>query len=243
MTGGPRSEPGPIRGVLFDFDNTLHDRDRAFAAWARWFVRERLGIAGGTVAAEAVDRMVALDAGGRGPKDAVFRDLKERHPTLTDEVAALVTAFRRELLAHLGPLDEGTTRVLGALDRAGVPWGIVSNGSRNQLRKVEALGLRSRARCVLVSEIDGWRKPAPEIFRAAATWLGIAPEAILFVGDHPEADIVGAARVGMRTAWLRRGRAWPVDLAGVAPNHELDSLNDLLSVVDAPPQPGTGELP
>jgi putative hydrolase of the HAD superfamily len=217
--------------VLFDLDNTLHDRDRAFAAWATWFVRERLGIADGTEAAAAVDRILASDAGGHGPKEVFFRDLKERHPVLTDEIEALVAAFRRDLLAHLGPLDDGTTRVLDGLDRAGVPWGIVTNGSRNQLRKVEALGLAARARCALVSEIDGWRKPAPEMFLAAAARLGVDPSAVLFVGDHPVADMGGAARAGMRTAWLRRGRAWPVDLAGVAPDHELDSLADLLPIV------------
>lgn len=75
--------------------------------------------------------------------------------------------------------------MLDALDRLGLSRGIVTNGSRNQLRKVEALGLAVRARCALVSEIVGWRKPAPEIFHAAATHLGVEPGSILFVGDHP----------------------------------------------------------
>lgn len=222
-----RSTLGGVKGVLFDLDNTLYDRDRAFAAWARWFVGDRLGVRGGAELARTVETMVALDAGGYGPKDALFRRLKARHPCLEENVDLLVEAFREQLLGHVVAVDDGASRLLDALDQGKVPWGIVTNGSAGQLRKVRQLGLDGRATCVVVSAMLGAWKPAPQIFQAATARLGVEPREIVFVGDHPEVDIVGAAKAGMRTAWVHRGREWPGHLAAFAPDHSIDCLADL----------------
>ncbi len=216
--------------LLFDLDNTLADRDRAFAAWARWFVRERLSLADNVAIEEAVAALVVLDAGGHMPKEAIFRALKERHAGLTETVEALVEAFREQLLAHLPPLEADAARLLTALAEARIPWGIVSNGSRSQLFKIRKLELDTLAGCVVVSAVVGVRKPDPAIFRLAAEQLGVAPADVLFVGDHPEADIVGARSADMQTAWLRRGRELPAHLASLAPHHAIESLADLLWV-------------
>jgi HAD superfamily hydrolase (TIGR01509 family) len=42
-----------------------------------------------------------------------------------------------------------------------------------------------------------WRKPSPDIFRLALKLAALAPGETLFVGDSPQADIVGANRAGM----------------------------------------------
>lgn len=222
----------PIRAVLFDLDGTLLDRERAFAAWAIWFVRERLGLRDPTVQAGAVAEILALDAAGRGDKAAMFRHLLTRYPALSGTPDALVTALRRQLVDHLGDLDPDPAAVLDALDAAGLPWGIVTNGSRGQLRKIERLGLAGRTPCVVVSEIAGVRKPDPAIFRIAADLLRVDPASALFVGDHPEADIAGAAAAGMRTAWLRQGRQWP-EHAPSPPDLVIDSLTELGPIIAA----------
>jgi putative hydrolase of the HAD superfamily len=38
---------------------------------------------------------------------------------------------------------------------------------------------------------------------------GASATTTLFVGDNPEADILGAQGLGMFTAWVHRGREWP----------------------------------
>ncbi len=222
-----------VKGVLFDLDNTLIDRDRVFLAWAHWFVRDRLGLCDDLSASETIELIVALDAGGYGPKEAMFRSLKDRYPCLAEEAAELVVAFREQLREHIVEVDECASKFLNALERIGLPWGIVTNGSSSQLLKVRKIGLDTRTGRVVVSEMLGVRKPSPEIFRAAADRLGVDPPDILFVGDNPQADIAGAAKVGMQTAWLRRGREWPTHLAAVAPHHTIDSLTELLWVAKA----------
>jgi HAD superfamily hydrolase (TIGR01509 family) len=221
----------PVSAVLFDLDNTLVDRDLAFLAWACWFAGERLSLVD-DAAAGIVARLVELDAGGYGPRPAMFQSVKEQFPDLSGAVEEFVAAFTAELRMHLPPIDPTAEQLLEALRDAGTPWGIVTNGSPTQLLKIEKVGLDARAACVVVSEIVGLRKPDPLIFRMAAERLGVTPSEVLFVGDHPDLDIAGAAGVGMRTAWMRRGREWPDRLALQSPDYLIDSLAELISVVE-----------
>lgn len=83
-----------------------------------------------------------------------------------------------------------------------------------------------------MSETVDLRKPDPRVFQLAATQIEVAPERILFVGDHPEVDIVGATAVGMQTAWLRRNRDWPPERAETPPTYTVDSLAELIHLLE-----------
>jgi putative hydrolase of the HAD superfamily len=49
---------------------------------------------------------------------------------------------------------------------------------------------------------------------------------MLYVGDDPHADVLGARAAGLRTAWVnRRGAAWP-DI-GQGADLEIAGLHDL----------------
>lgn len=74
-------------------------------------------------------------------------------------------------------------------------------------------------------------KPQPLLFEMALARLGSAPAATLMIGDRPDTDIAGAARLGMRTALVRTGRfapgeAWPPGLA--RPDWDVPALEQLL---------------
>ena len=126
-------------------------------------------------------------------------------------------------------LDSETMRLLDALDQAGNPFGIVTNGSVQQNLKIDRLGLRKRTDCIFISEVFGSRKPEAAIFHAAASALNFACEDILFIGDNPHLDICGAHAVGMTTAWLHRGADWPTNITDVQPDFRLDSLASVLN--------------
>ncbi len=223
-----------MKALLFDLDHTLYDRDATFLAWARWFVRERLGLTEDSAYSETVDLLVTMDAAGYRPREELFRWIKERYPVLEAEVKDLVADFYREHASYLS-LEADTRLLLDALAAAGVPFGIVTNGSAIQLLKIRELGLDARTSCIHISALVGCRKPEPAIFLAAADDLGVSPRDILFVGDNPEADIVGGAAAGMRTAWLRRGREWPDHLAATPPDYSINSLAELLWIAEEHP--------
>ena len=54
------------------------------------------------------------------------------------------------------------------------------------------------------------------------------PQEILFVGDNYSLDVVGAKKVGMRSAWINRERK--IISKDIEPDYELYSLDDLLRI-------------
>ncbi|MFD7918651.1 HAD family hydrolase [Streptomyces sp. NPDC059740] len=98
--------------------------------------------------------------------------------------------------------------VLPALDALadGYRHGVLSNSSiHNQDRKLRVLGVRDRFEVVLCAAELGVAKPAPEAFHAACDALGLAPHEVVYVGDHPDIDAVGAREAGLLPVWLDRG--------------------------------------
>lgn len=91
--------------------------------------------------------------------------------------------------------------------------------------------------CILAATLELPAKPAPDMFRQACLELGVQPEALLHIGDNPQADIEGAREFGCRTGWINRTEMkWPDDFA--AADIVLNDLFDLVAL--APPLPGVG---
>jgi 2-haloacid dehalogenase len=57
--------------------------------------------------------------------------------------------------------------------------------------------------CILSAELFGHYKPDPESYQGAARLLGLRPEEVLMVAAHKD-DLDGAARAGLRTAFVTR---------------------------------------
>ncbi|MBB6695081.1 HAD family hydrolase [Cohnella xylanilytica] len=204
-----------IRAVLFDLDGTLLDRDRSLEAFLdnqydrleafRHIPKEPFKL-----------RFVELDARGCVWKDRVYR-------TLIEEFGAEGRANAEELLAdyvnsfrfHCRPFP-GTIELLEGLKRRGFKLALVTNGYTDfQESNISALNLNPFFDEILISEREGVRKPDPEIFLRALHRLGVSPEEAVFVGDHPENDIDGAAKAGLRTIWKEdSGCAKPKNATG-----------------------------
>jgi 2-haloalkanoic acid dehalogenase type II len=83
---------------------------------------------------------------------------------------------------------------------------------------------------VVTSEMARAIKPDPAIFHHLAQVLGLPEEQILYVGDWPMPDIVGARRAGVPVAWLNRhGHSLPTGMPW--PDLEVASLTELLPVL------------
>jgi HAD superfamily hydrolase (TIGR01549 family) len=98
----------------------------------------------------------------------------------------------------------GIEAFLSFLDHRGLPVGVFSDYPA--IDKLRALGLFDRIPVVLCATDPAINalKPHPKGFlRACAIW-GLPPEEVLYVGDRPEVDAVGAAAAGMPCAILSR---------------------------------------
>lgn len=77
-------------------------------------------------------------------------------------------------------------------------------------------------------------KPEPLLYEMALEMLGCSAGDCLMIGDRPDTDIAGAARLGMWTALVRTGRfpprrAWPEELP--RPDFDAVDLDALLSAL------------
>ncbi|MCX8037596.1 MAG: HAD family hydrolase [Candidatus Sumerlaeia bacterium] len=101
-----------------------------------------------------------------------------------------------------------TLPMIEALREEGFRLGVISNGTPGVARCLEFAGITERVEFVLVSALVGWEKPAAEIFAMGLQAVGLQPGEVVFVGDHYEADIVGARQAGMQAVLIdREGRA------------------------------------
>ena len=126
--------------------------------------------------------------------------------------------------------DRLALSLLADLNRAGIPWGIVTNGGPFQHTKLSVVGLAEITPFIIVSSDFGHEKPEAAIYEEASKRLGGLPaENTLFVGDNADTDIKGAQEVGMLTAWIRLGRRFPEYLP--PPDYQIDHVDELRPVL------------
>ncbi|WP_066281492.1 haloacid dehalogenase type II [Arthrobacter sp. OY3WO11] len=140
------------------------------------------------------------------------------------------------------PLDAAVDHVMGGMQDLGVhpdvPEGIraltaagfrlvtLSNGSAQIAGKLFGdAGIRDEFESLLsVEDAPAW-KPARSSYAYAATSTGTDPGGMLLVAVHPW-DIHGAARAGLKTAWLNRtGDSYPAYFE--APEFTISALTAL----------------
>lgn len=227
MDQGMLSLPFGVRAILFDLDDTLFDRDAAYARWATTFVQTTFPSLNAVQAQELITRMIELDDHGYARREAIWAGVQQRDPPLVTPLPIWLEEYHSGLLNAIEPSQAART-LLDALLEAAIPFGIITNGSAIQRRKIERLGFDRWTSCIFVSHLFGAHKPDSAIFLAAAAHLQIPPSEILFIGDHPYNDIWGAHRAGMRTAWLRRAFPWPDTLPESCRDITLSSLAEIL---------------
>jgi 2-haloalkanoic acid dehalogenase type II len=101
----------------------------------------------------------------------------------------------------------------------------LSNGNADLAR----IGLAHHFEISLNAGALGCAKPDPRAYSALAAALTLEPAEILFVGDEPQADVVGPRAAGMQTVWVDRlGARWPAGVpradASIAHIGELAEL-------------------
>jgi len=228
--GPSESQPvTPIRGVLFDWGDTLFSPPDA----------------GSVIVAAAAERGVQIEptraralwdelwsAGKTSEELAKGRDLsmlahREVWTALFERAHAAVpgiasTLYERVMDPRAWIPYPDTASTLRALRSRGVKIGIVSNVPRDLRPIFAAHGLADLVDAFTHSFEVGAEKPDPAIFLRACEALGTKPGETLMVGDHPVAD-AGALKAGLRFHLL------PPDGAADKPR----GLDRVVAIVDA----------
>lgn len=91
----------------------------------------------------------------------------------------------------------GLPEALARARECGLRLGVVSNSEGKLSELFARLSLSEHFELVVDSELEGVRKPDPEIFRRALARMQVEPGAALYAGDIPQVDIVGARAAGI----------------------------------------------
>jgi len=129
----------------------------------------------------------------------------------------------------LHPDVAGGVRRLGA---AGIRQVTLSNGAAAVAESLlVGAGIRDAFDMLLsVEDADAW-KPAASAYQHAASATGVPTDELMLVAVHPW-DIHGAARAGLRTAWVdRAGTEYPHHFA--PPETSIRSLEELADALGA----------
>ncbi|RKY74328.1 MAG: hypothetical protein DRQ14_02480 [Candidatus Latescibacterota bacterium] len=137
--------------------------------------------------------------------------------------------------AYVGPryrswLFPGTLETIAKLHEMGLVLGVIANTAVPGWifdRIWKGVGLLDFFSTRVYSGEEGIAKPDPKIFQLAAQRAGVVGKRILYVGDVPEVDIVGAKSAGWSAALRRSQRAGTCELA----DFEFDDIRELVDYV------------
>jgi HAD superfamily hydrolase (TIGR02253 family) len=218
-----------IKAVIFDLDNTLVD----------FMLMKR----------QAIDAAVnaMIDAGLKLERDDIHGRIdkiyKERgiefqnvfDQLLYDEfkkvdfkiLSAGVIAYRRAREAALVPYNHVYFTLMELL-KLGLRLGVVSDApAREAWLRLTYLNLHHIFDHVVTFDDTGERKPHSAPFKRALDLLGVKGHEALMVGDWAERDVVGAAKVGMKTVFARYG-----DTFGTVESNADYEVNDIVELID-----------
>lgn len=198
-----------IGAVLFDLDGTLldtapdmvgalNDMLAADALQPVDFNRARNHVSNGALA--------LVDLGYDGATEQVRQNLRDRFlETYADRIAQDTALF------------VGMADILGAIETAKIPWGIVTNKPGELTQSLlTALRLLQRCACVVSGDTLVRRKPHPDPLLHAAKRIGVDSSAAIYVGDASR-DIQAGKAAGMITVAATYGY--------VAPGEDPDEWN------------------
>lgn len=241
MSSGIRHQcPGlpwrEIRVITLDLDDTLWDVmpviRRAEAALESWFAEHypRIPERWPCARRQALRRRIVAANAERAHdltflRQCVIAGMAEDsgYPAGISEAAFAVFEEQRNRL-ELFP------DALPALKTLSERYRIVAVTNGNA--RLDKVGIAGYFDAFVSARTAGAAKPDPRIFAAALEAGGRRPGETLHVGDHPEHDVDGARRAGLRTVWVNRRRV-PWSAARAPADIEVSDLQVLAKFLAA----------
>jgi len=217
-----------IKAVIFDFDGTLLDRDSSLKVFIRNQYKRYVNELKHVSEEQYVNRFIELDNRGYVWKDKVYQQLLQEQSISSLTWEQLLEDYIKHFQHSCMPFPN-MEHVLKELRNRGILLGMITNGfTEFQLLNIRALGIDKYMDIILVSEQEGIKKPQAEIFLRALERLGVDPKESVYVGDHPENDVIAARNVGMNAVW-KKDIFWGNSFTN---EHVIDDLKELLPLIN-----------
>ncbi len=222
----------PIKGVIFDLDNTLLDfmkmKEVAVKSAIRGMIEAGLNID----EIESYKDIVSIYEEFGWENQKVFDVFLNKSIGYVDNkfLAAGIVAYRRSREANLLAYPN-VNRTLVSLTKLGMKLAVVSDApSREAWMRIYYLNLYHFFDAVITFDDSGERKPSSKPFEMALNKLKIEAKNSLMIGDWPERDVVGAKQIGMRTAFAVYGDTFGTKNSGA--DWDIKDVSEIITIIE-----------
>jgi len=189
---GVSIQSSPYHGVFFDLDGTLADTAPDLVA-----ATNKLLVARNLSPKPYEFLRPYASAGARGLLEGAF-GIAPDHPDFISLRDEFFTNYEQALLVD-SKLFDGMDDLLEQMEKASIPWGIVTNKSERFTNPLtDLMGLRHRAVSTVSGDTTPHSKPHPEPILHAARIANIDPTKSIYVGDDIR-DVIAGKAAGMLT--------------------------------------------
>ncbi len=220
-----------VSAVIFDLDNTLVD----FMLMKRQAIDAAIHAmrdAGLKLSADEIRRRIDTIYKERGIEfQSVFDELLYGEFSKIDYkiLSAGVIAYRRAREAALVPYPH-VTMTLIELSKMHMKLGVVSDApAKEAWLRLCYLNLHHIFDAVVTYDDTGVRKPNPEPFKRALKLLKVPAKDAMMVGDWAERDVLGAAKLGMKTIFARYGDTFGTLVSNA--DYDVDDVSQIVEIV------------
>ena len=225
------SEATPIEGVVFDLDNTLLDFMKMKQVAVRSAIKGMIEAGLEIDEKKSFEDIITLYEKIGWENQKVFNVFLENSIGHVDNkfLAAGVVAYRRAREANLLAYPN-VNKTLIELTKLGMKLAVVSDApSREAWMRIYYLNLHHFFDVVITFDDSGERKPSAIPFEMALKKLDLKPYSSLMIGDWPERDVVGAKKIGMRTAFAVYGDTFGTKVSGA--DWDIKDISELTSII------------
>ena len=225
------SKATQIKGVVFDLDNTLLDFMKMKQVAVRSAIRGMIEAGLEIDEKKSFEDIITLYEKIGWENQKVFDVFLENSIGYVDNkfLAAGIVAYRRAREANLLAYPN-VNKTLIELTKLGMKLAVVSDApSREAWMRIYYLNLYHFFDVVITFDDSGERKPSAIPFEMALKKLGLKPQSSLMIGDWPERDVVGAKKIGMRTAFAVYGDTFGTKVSGA--DWDIKDISELTSIV------------
>jgi len=220
-----------IKAVIFDLDNTLVD----FMKMKRLAIEEAIRAmidSGMNLSFDEASKTIDEIYKEQGIEyQKVFDVFLQRVLQKVDYkiLSAGIVAYRRAREAALIPYPH-VYPTLHQISKMAIKMGIVSDApTKEAWLRLAYLNFHHIFDAVVTFEDTGVRKPDPAPFIMILEKLNITPQNAIMVGDWAERDILGASKVGMKTAFAKYGDTFNTQLHNA--DYELNDISELIEII------------
>ncbi len=190
-----------IKAIIFDLDNTLIDRQKAFK---EMLLRKfHLLFDDETLISNMIDDIMKWDDNGTVERIVVFKRWAQKYDVTCISPQELDKQWSDESGSVVFLYDD-VKDTLSKLKNK-YKLAILTNGNTtSQRRKLDTIDIYDLLDYTLVSSEVNMKKPDIRLFEYIANKLNLKPNECIYVGDNYNIDVLGSRNAGMTPIFISR---------------------------------------